>query len=134
MLRTKSIFAPISLEDGLRVSVMSRHTLNDGITPDKRIVPGKTYDVWRKDLAPTPKLVGDHYHGKVSWNEFTERYTNYLRRPEVTGLVSDLANESMFGRENVTLLCVEENAFECHRSILVKECLRYVSDLQIRHV
>ena len=40
MLRTKCIKAPIESEDDLRVSVMSRHTLADGITPDPEINDG----------------------------------------------------------------------------------------------
>ena len=36
-LYTKSILKPRSSRDGRRISVMSRHTLEDGVTQDKRI-------------------------------------------------------------------------------------------------
>ena len=45
MLYTKSIIKQKSLEDGCRISVMSRHTLNDGITIDSRILPD-SFDEW----------------------------------------------------------------------------------------
>ncbi len=37
MLYTKSILKEKVPSDGIRISVMSRHTLNDGITQDNRI-------------------------------------------------------------------------------------------------
>ncbi|MDO9231385.1 MAG: hypothetical protein Q7U36_02815 [bacterium] len=56
-----------------RISVMSRHTKEDGVTPDERIVEGVTFDEWQKDFAPPVKLIGAYYrkiekkyHGKSS--------------------------------------------------------------------
>lgn len=60
MLKTKSILAPIEETDGNRISIMSRHTLNDGITPHPRI-NNSSYQEWNKVLATPEKLIGDHY-------------------------------------------------------------------------
>jgi hypothetical protein len=38
MLYTKSIYKPKYLDDGLRISVMSRHTLSDGKTDDPKLL------------------------------------------------------------------------------------------------
>jgi len=37
MLKSKCILAEKNIDDGQRISIMSRHTLNDGKTPDERI-------------------------------------------------------------------------------------------------
>lgn len=60
MIYTKSILKPKEESDGIRISVMSRHTLNDGITshPD---INESSYDEWLKILAPSDQLVGDYY-------------------------------------------------------------------------
>jgi len=63
MLYTKCILSEREISDGIRISVMSRHTLNDGKTPDTRITKDK-YDEWIKFLAPKSKLVRD-YHKKI---------------------------------------------------------------------
>lgn len=60
MLFTKSIHKPVQPEDGYRISVMSRHTLSDGKTPDP-LITGKSYIEWWKDLAPRDTLVGAWY-------------------------------------------------------------------------
>lgn len=60
MLKTKCILAPESENDGLRISIMSRHTLEDGKTPDSRITPNH-FDLHLPILAPHPKDVGAYY-------------------------------------------------------------------------
>ena len=57
MLQTKCILNKPDYWDGLRISIMSRHTLNDGKTRDIRIVP-ELYDAHCPFLAPQPELVG----------------------------------------------------------------------------
>jgi uncharacterized protein YeaO (DUF488 family) len=55
---------------------MSRHTLQDGVTPDPRIV---AFDAWWQDLAPPPKLVGAYYKRGLPWAEFEAAYKDHLR-------------------------------------------------------
>jgi len=55
MLFTKSIYKPVSVLDGQRISVMSRHTLEDGVTPDPRI-NSDSYYAYLKILAPLEKF------------------------------------------------------------------------------
>ncbi len=130
MLYTKSIYVSKSLSDGLRVSVMSRHTLSDGITPDLRITES-SYDLWLKILAPLDKLVGDYYKRGLSFEEYAQRYLTYLSTKDISIEVDKLSRQAL--EQDITLLCVETSAEKCHRRILAEECLRYVPKLRITH-
>ena len=74
---TKCIKAPASFEDGIRISVMSRHTLADGVTPDPEIRP-EMFDQWWPELAPPPRLIGSYYKRGLSWAEFGEEFRKHL--------------------------------------------------------
>ncbi len=132
MLRTKSILSEIAKEDGIRISVMSRHTLQDGKTPDKRIVPGKNYDIWVKELGPPGELVGSLYSEKIDWEEYSLKYLGYLGRKDVSGWVEALATDSLV--KDITILCIEPSADKCHRRLLAEECQRYEPSLEVKHV
>jgi len=126
MLKTKSILELRENTDGLRVSVMSRHTLNDGITPNPNITRS-SYDLWLKILAPPLRLVGDYYKRGLPWEEFEKRYLEYIRRPDIKLEVQKLAERSL--DLVVTLLCIEESPEYCHRRLLAQECKIYQPDL-----
>ena len=126
MLRTKSILAPKESYDGLRISVMSRHTLNDGITPDIRITED-LFDEWKKEFAPPLKLLGNYYKRNLLWENFEIKYLNYLE--SIYNEVSNLAKKAI--QENITLLCVEESPKRCHRRLLAEECKRIKPRLEI---
>lgn len=130
MLYTKSILKQKTRSDGTRISVMSRHTLEDGITPDMRI-SNTSYDLWFKMLAPPEKLIGDYYKRGLSWQDFEMKYLAYLRNPEIVIEVENLAMAAL--KQDITLLCVEETAERCHRRLLAEECRRYDPDLRIEH-
>lgn len=129
-LYTKCIFHPKSPKDGLRISVMSRHTLNDGVTPDLRITPD-IFDLHMPLLAPQPNLLGDYYKRNLPWKEFEARYLFYLRNNRTFRDVRKLAIQAL--KRDITLLCVEETPEHCHRRLLAEECQRYRSALQIIH-
>jgi uncharacterized protein YeaO (DUF488 family) len=135
MLRTKCIFDPVSKEDGLRISVMSRHTLEDGITPDSRIIPGVSYMEHHVKLAPPPTAVGRWYRsgkGEADWNTFTEEYLGHLDKPEPARKVRRLAKMAL--RRDVTILCVEPRGEKCHRVILAQRCKDIQPRLEVRHL
>jgi uncharacterized protein YeaO (DUF488 family) len=134
MLYTKGVFSPIEISDGIRISVMSRHTLDDGITYDPRKDPEKVpgvYQEWKKELAPPDRLVGDRYKRGLSWEEFERRYLAHIRTQEIIPEVTSLARRAL--SEDITLLCVEESPEECHRRLLAEECLRYEPRLRLEH-
>ncbi len=128
---TKSIIKEPSPDDKKRVSVMSRHTLEDGVTPDKRIVEGITFDEWQKDFAPPSKLVGSYYRKEISWKDFENKYLEFLRSDEMAPKVADFAKRCT--QETITLMCVEDNPEKCHRRLLAEELQKYQPDLKIIH-
>lgn len=131
MLYTKSIHKPKSDSDGLRVSVMSRHTLNDGITPDPQITY-LSYDLWMKIFAPQEKLVRDYYKRGLPFEEFAKRYLAYLSKEHIRLAVERLSFRAAF-EQDITLLCVEDSAEKCHRRLLAEECQKYNPELRVEH-
>ena len=114
-----------------RVSVMSRHTREDGITPDERIIEGVTFDEWRKEFAPPGKLVGAYYRKEVPWEDFEKLYLEYLRSDEIRPKVEAFAKRCT--EETITLLCIEDTADKCHRRLLAEELQKYQPKLKIIH-
>jgi len=127
-LLTKCIFGPKEVGDGFRVSIMSRHTLNDGTTPDSRITPD-CYDAHHVVLAPSPQLLGDYYKRGLSWNEFEKRFRAEIARPEAVNLIRMFAELAL--TQNITLLCGEEMPYLCHRRIIAEECKRLIPELVV---
>lgn len=128
MLKTKSILKPFKKSDGTRISVMSRHTLNDGVTPDQRI-SSESYDLWMPSLAPPTKLLGDYYRRGLSWSEFEKEYLQYIRQPNNQKEIQELAKKSL--TSTITLLCIEDFPKQCHRRILAEECKNYQPNLSL---
>ena len=73
------------------------------------------YDVWAKEIAPTPGLrAGFHAAPAERWEEFRRRYTGELRSsPAVCDFVRRIA-----GKDTVTLLYASKNAAGNHALIL----------------
>lgn len=122
MLFTKCILEPTSAEDGERISIMSRHTLNDGKTPDKRILES-SFDVHFPNLGPAPNLIGPYLREEISWNKFAEKYLEQIRMDTPAALVRLLAHRAL--HKDITLLCIEECPERCHRRLLAEECKRF---------
>jgi uncharacterized protein YeaO (DUF488 family) len=126
MLKTKSILAPKEESDGKRFSVMSRHTLDDGITPHPEINED-SYDAWIRELAAPDKLIGAYLHRGMPFEEFKAGYIKHLRKPEIAEKVAALAAACL---DNViTILCKDEFPEYCHRRLLAEECKIYQPEL-----
>ena len=76
MIKTKCIKDPIEPSDGIRISVMSSHTI-DGIIPDTEITENM-YDLHIPELAAPKNLLGDYYKRGLSWSEYEIRYLEYI--------------------------------------------------------
>jgi len=126
MLKTKSILVLKELDDGKRISIMSRHTLKNGIISHPKI-DSSSYDLWMPQLAPPIKLIGDYYKRGLSWERFEQRYLEYIKQPNIQIKVQNLAKESL--DSIITLLCIEDSPEHCHRRLLAEECKRYEPDL-----
>jgi len=116
---------------GVRISVMSRHTLNDGVTPDPRITKD-SYDEWLKELGPHSRLIGKYYRNKIPWEEFEQTYLGIIRYSSLNKKVESLAKRAM--KEDITLLCIEEGADKCHRRILAVACKMHELNLEVEHL
>lgn len=129
MLYTKCILHEAVLEDGFRMSVMSRHTENDGITPDPRI---KDFNLHIPMLGPHPTLIGPYLRGEIQWSVFALRYLLEIRElPKVT-LVKFLAQSALV--QDITILCKCITPNHCHRRLLAEECQKYQPALKITHL
>lgn len=131
-LFTKCILLPQTPDDGLRISTMSRHTLDDGRTLDKRIVlKFGLYHMHWPILGPSPKLTGAWYRREIIWKDFEKKYLEEIRSPGKKSFVRLLAALAM--EMNVTLLCVEDTHEHCHRRLLAEECKRLKPQLIVKH-
>lgn len=128
MLRTACILEMPKANDGIRISVMSRHTMLDGVTPDPRITPNLFF-AHQLLLAPSPKLVGDYYKRGLGWEEFAQRYLEEIREGEKSEMVGRLIESALQG--TVTILCIEPTPKFCHRRLLAEECLRHEPRLRL---
>lgn len=128
LLKTRSIKAPKKDDDGMRISVMSRHTLADGVTPDPEILH-EAYDAWWKVLGPPPKLIGAYCRGEISWEEFAEEFRAYLSLPQ--GGLYLLRLISCARAFSVTILCVEDAPEHCHRRLIAEMCFAIDPSLEV---
>ncbi len=129
-LYTKCILKEKDASDGLRVSIMSRHTLQDGTTPHPQISPD-SFDIHMPALAPSPKLIGDYYKRGLSWEDFEKRFTVEMSSAASVEKLQEITEKAL--RENVTLLCIEETCDFCHRRLVAELCKKLNSDLVVEH-
>ncbi|HBI17007.1 MAG TPA: hypothetical protein DDY52_02530 [Candidatus Moranbacteria bacterium] len=131
-IHTISLFKPILIDRGrIRISVISRPTLDDGKTPDPRIIQGITHHEWVKDFAPPPKLIGAYKRGEINWEKYEERYLEFLRSSPTKQMVRKFASRCV--KEKITLACIEDEANHCHRRLLAEELQRHKPELIIVH-
>lgn len=132
VIYTKSIIRPREVSDGVRISIMSRHTLNDGKTHDERIIEGVTFNEWLKEFSPPLKLIGAYYRKELNdFKEFERKYLEFLRTEEMVIKVRRFSIRC--SKEIITLMCIENTAEFCHRRLFAEELQRYNSDFKIIH-
>lgn len=128
-LSTGCILSPRQESNGTRISVMSRHTLDDGVTPDERIIAWIHFDEWAPKLAPPPKIVWAFYRGGLNWQEYIEAYNGYLKTTDIQELVRQLIERAL--KQDITILCIEDTPEYCHRRLLAEKCQRIEEKLVI---
>lgn len=117
-------------DDGLRVSIMNRHTLSDGRTRDMTIVEGRNFHQHWPELGPPSKLIGAYYRGEVTWGEFAMLYREHLFTNEDAKW--RIAQAIVCARRSrITLLCCEETPEFCHRRLVAEWIGKLVVDLTI---
>lgn len=118
-LKTKSIKKPRLPDDGLRISIMSRHTLNDGVTRDGEITD-ETFDMWWRELAPPPQLIGAYYNRGLPWQDFERDFKIFLCLPHIQARLRSLI--ALARDSSVTILCIEPTPERCHRRLVAEAC------------
>lgn len=103
MIKTKSILAKKSSEDGIRICVM------------RWVKPFYDYDEWIRELAPSENLLTEYRNGRVDWNFFVSSYKTEMSWK--LDLIKNLRKRSDAG-QIITLLCWEMADSFCHRRIL----------------
>ena len=127
-LITACILSPSKPQEGYRASVMSRHTLNDGVTPDTRLTEYGVFH-YHLPILGFPEGVGMFHRGEINWEEYARRYKEHLRQPHVDTVLKVLSRRAMRG--NVTLLCIEKTPERCHRRFIAERCKEIFPDLAI---
>jgi uncharacterized protein YeaO (DUF488 family) len=84
-----------------------------------------------KILGPSPKLVGSHYNRGLPWSDFEEAYLLEIREPTKVLIVKKIARLAL--ETDITFLCIEDDATECHRRLLAEECQRHQPKLRVLH-
>lgn len=113
---------------GLRISIMNRHTLADGITPDPKITE-QSYDRCEQRVAPPSRLLGDYYKRGLPWQEFERQYLLYIQKPELAPKIAELIELAL--AQDITFLCREKTQDRCHRRLLAQECKRIRKELEV---
>ncbi len=130
MLYTGCIVRQPEIPRIVRICIMSRLTLNDGITPHQGILKS-SFEYHLSELGPSPRLIGDYYKRGLSWTEFEHRYLGEIRTSPKMFTVQTLAYIATI--IDVLILCIEDCPEFCHRRLLARECLRYQPCLHIEH-
>lgn len=106
---------PREPDDGLRILICR---FRPRALPRAR----ETWDVWMKELGPSPQLLAD-FHGKggvtITLEEYRRRYVEEMAAQ--ADRIRELAERVDRG-ENLTLLCSKDCLLSqaCHRSILAE--------------
>jgi uncharacterized protein YeaO (DUF488 family) len=121
MFKTKSVHSPIEAGDGLRI--LAARGRGRGLPTDR-------FDVWMANLGPSEELRDAILAGKISWTEYSRRYTKELLEPGgVDARNERIKNhgqkftlrllQHLAEKQTVTLLChCAENERHCHRHLL----------------
>jgi len=107
-VKTKSIYDPPELEDGIRVLITRYYPR--GVKRDRfqrRIVA----------LSPSRGLLSSYRDGEKDWDQFSTSFLSELRaNPESLEAIRSLHALSQV--QDVTLLCYERSGAPCHRYLV----------------
>lgn len=107
MIKTKSIYAPKSNGDGIRI-LITRHY--------PRGVKKEHFDKWIRELSPSKDLLTEYKKGDLNWKKFQTTFVKQMNNTQSKEILSSLANVAK--NKNITLLCYEKDGENCHRHII----------------
>lgn len=112
-VKTKRWDEPRDQDDGQRILITR-------FRPRALPKSQETWDIWRKDLAPSPELVKgyrDQKNSALTWEVYRARYLREMKSKHQE--IRELAERVKAG-QTITLLCSASCMREsrCHRSLL----------------
>lgn len=108
MISTKSIYQPREESDGIRILITRFYPR--GVKKDH-------FDVWIRELAPSPSLLQSYKQGQRNWDEFKNTFLSEMRDSiDSLEIIHALHQQNVV--KNVTLLCYERDGTPCHRHIV----------------
>ena len=115
-LLSKSIQDPVCVEDGIRVCIMRKPSVNT------------VWDIWMPVLAPSLNLLRSYNKGKIGWNEYVKQFYQEVifDKQDHIRLLANMAQNN-----TITILCWEKLPNRCHRRLILEEVLRIRSSLKI---
>jgi len=115
-LLSKSIQAPLSKDDGIRICIMRK--------PDFEA----DWDIWMPSLAPSLALLRSYKKGETSWSKYILQFNKevIIAKRDHLKLLVDMARYN-----TITLLCWELCPKECHRRLVLEEILRIDPSLSV---
>ena len=113
-LRIKRVYEEAETADGLRVLV--DRLWPRGLKKDKAAL-----DLWLKDAAPSPKLRQWFGHQPARLGDFSQRYTEELRRNEAA--LQPLREALQHKRKTVTLLYAARDP-QCNHALVLRDYLQ----------
>ena len=108
MIKTKSIYRSVEPEDGLRVLITRWYP---------RGVKREKYDIWVRDLSPSPELLKKHKNSEIDWNDFTLSLLAELKS-NINSIEAIYTLQTKGNTQNITLLCHEKDGEPCHRHMI----------------
>lgn len=108
MINTKSIYQPKEESDGIRILITRFYP---------RGVKKEHFDVWIRELAPSPSLLQSYKQGERNWADFKTAFLSELRENIDSLEVIHALNQQNVVK-SITLLCYEKDGTPCHRHIV----------------
>ncbi|MFT0850100.1 DUF488 family protein [Achromobacter sp. F4_2707] len=107
----RRVYDPPQKGEGLRVLV-------DRLWPRGVRKEDLHYDLWEKDLAPTPELRKWFGHQPERWEEFHEKYRKELQEPMAQERLRAVADQA--GERGITLLYGARDPKHNHALVLLE--------------
>ncbi|MHB8602017.1 MAG: DUF488 domain-containing protein [Nitrosotalea sp.] len=108
MINTKSIYQPKEESDGIRILITRFYPR--GVKKDH-------FDVWLRELAPSPALLQSYKMSQRTWDEFKMAFLSEMRDSiDSLEIIHALNQQEVV--KNITLLCYEKDGTPCHRHII----------------
>ena len=105
----RRVYEPPQTGEGLRILV-------DRLWPRGVRKEALEYDLWEKDIAPTPELRKWFGHAPERWETFHEKYRKELEAPDVQERLKEIVKTA--GKRKITLLYGARDPDHNHALIL----------------